>query len=462
MQNLEAFHLREISINKIPSPVIRVVKILRQRGHNAYIVGGALRDLLLGIDAVDWDVATSAHFSETTKIFSGYRHFILKDQILTLLQEGSRIEITSFRGPDRHDLIQDLARRDFTINAIAYEILEQTLIDPFQGQKDLSNKIIRAVGNPQDRFKEDPLRMLRGIRLACELSSPGVKGFYKIAPDTLRAIDQLKGLIGQVAPERIREELMRILLSWKPSYGFGLMRKTGLLAILFPELMEGYRKRQNRFHRYTIFRHVMETVDNIRAEPLLRLAALLHDVGKPRCRKKEKGQWRFIGHERLGAQMARSIMDGFRFSKTLTDKVVTLVGHHEILYRPDWSDAAVRRLIRKVGPELIGHLVELRRADLKAHGDVGGKITEPIDELARRIDCVLRSDELVLGPSQLAIDGTVVMEALGIPPSPLVGKILKKLVEMVTDNPALNNRGDLLNLLKGMKARGEETDFLDQ
>ena len=428
----------------IPEFVITIVNRLEAAGYEAYIVGGGVRDTCLKRPAVDWDVATSASIDEIKTQFHGVKSYALKHGTISLLDDRDHYEVTTYRGPDGKGktILEDLRYRDFTINAMAFDRDGKTILDPHGGRGDLRGRLIKAVGDPEDRFREDPLRLLRGVRLSVTLG-------FVIEQETLDAVTRMAGTLTSVARERIRDELMKILVCPRPSEGFRLMRKTGLLEGFLPELLEGYRKRQNRFHRYTIYRHIMETVDLVEPDPVLRLTALLHDIAKFRVRRKKDGVWRFTGHEEASAKLAGEIMLRLRFSNETIKTVVNLIEHHMIWYRSEWSDGAVRRLIRRVGPENIGRLIAFRRADLIAHGKTDHKIAL-LSELEKRVgDRHLRP--FVEGPVDLAIDGRRVMALKGLPPGPEVGKILKRLMQRVTDHPELNTEEGLIGLLKEMK-----------
>ncbi len=235
---------------RIPSMVLHISRRLMGRGYQAFIVGGALRDSLLGQKAQDWDVATDARPEEIHDLFSDMRCFDLKHATVTLVSRRRHLEVTTYRGTGGYggSIEEDLSHRDFTFNAMAYDITSNTVIDPFGGKQDMRKKVVRAVLNPIARYREDPLRMMRAIRFSLQLG-------YSIEPDTFMAIHLMAPAIERVAPERIRDELLRILALRKPSAGFTLMRKTGLLKRILPELLEGYRKRQDNYHKYTIFCH---------------------------------------------------------------------------------------------------------------------------------------------------------------------------------------------------------------
>jgi poly(A) polymerase/tRNA nucleotidyltransferase (CCA-adding enzyme) len=325
---------------------------------------------------------------------------------------------------------------------MAFDTRRKRILDPHGGRKDIRRRLIRAVGDPEERFREDPIRLLRAVRLSVALG-------FTIEQNTLDTLSSMAGMAASVARERIRDELMKILLCPRPSLGFDLMRKTGLLEEFLPELMEGYRKRQNRYHRYTIYRHIMETVDGVEPDPVLRLTALLHDIAKPRVRRKKKGVWRFTGHEEASAKLAGEIMARLKFSKAMIKKIVNLIEHHMIWYRPEWRDGAVRRLIRRVGDDNIGRLIAFRRADLIAHGITDHKIGR-LSDLEKRVGD-LHKDPSVRGTVDLAIDGRRIMALQGLPPGPEVGKRLKRLMERVTDHPELNTEEGLIALLKKLK-----------
>ena len=264
----------------------------------------------------------------------------------------------------------------------------------------------------------------------------------------METLTRMSHLLHKVAPERIREELIKVLMSPKPSTGFNLMRKTGLLKQFLPELLEGYRKRQNAPHRYTIYKHIMETVDRVEPVMLLRLTALFHDIAKPRVREKKEGKWRFISHEAASADLTAEILDRLRFSNHMISKVTNMVRHHMIDYDSQWSDAAIRRLIRRVGPENIMDLIQLRKADTIAHSlDSQEKIL--LNELEERIEYQMKGSVLTK-TRDLAINGHTIMEILGLSPGPEVGSILRELMEKVIDNPELNTKSHLISMLKQM------------
>jgi tRNA nucleotidyltransferase (CCA-adding enzyme) len=430
----------------IPEFIRDLLETLHASGHQAYVVGGAVRDFCQHRMVTDWDVATSATPKEIKSTLRALRHFSLKHGTVTLVHSGRCYDVTSFRGSKGYgvSLEEDLGHRDFTINAMAYDENRKRILDPHRGRDDLLRRVVRAVGNPEERFREDPLRLLRAVRLAAEL------GFH-IESKTLETIAKMAGELNSVAPERIREELMQILLFKTPSVGFNLMHRVGLLKHILPELLEGYRKKQDPSHRYTIYKHIVETLDLVEAVPVLRLTALLHDIGKPRVRRKVDGEFSFLGHEQKSVELGRQIMKRLKFSRDIIERVSDLIAHHMrmVEYDSTWSDGALRRLIRGVGSENMDHLIAFREADIRAHG-MGDDKTDLFSDLRMRIE-VVRREGLVQSPGDLAIDGYEVMEILGLPEGPEVGKILEELLNKVTEHPNLNRRGGLIALLYQMR-----------
>lgn len=434
-------HSMSIITPNIPEFVVFILNRLKAAGHQAYIVGGAVRDAFLKRAITDWDVATSAPRDEIRTIFWDRNQFALKHDTVTLVHTGHHFEVTTFRGEEK-GLLSDLSHRDFSINAMAFAPDNDKVIDPHGGESDIGKKLIKAVGDPEARFREDPLRLLRGVRLATELR-------FRIDEKTISSFSSVASLLASVAPERIREELMKILATLRPSRAFNIMVRTGLLEMFLPELLEGYLKRQNHYHRYTIFKHIVETVDHVRPEPILRLTALFHDIAKPRTRIKREGKWSFYGHEKESALLAEEILNRLRFSNEMIRKVTNLIQHHMIGYDAGWSDAAVRRFIRRVGAGQINNLLTFRRADLLAHG-----LTDQNFELSMELEMRVNEQIRHKVPTRLqdlAVDGHGVMEITGLSPGPEVGRILRVLNEKVLDQPELNTREDLAALLKDLK-----------
>lgn len=434
------------------APALPVIERLQQAGHEAYLVGGGIRDLLLGRShAKDWDLATSATPEQIQSLFEHSVPTGVKHGTITVLLNDQKIEVTTFRteGPytdGRHPdwvrmpstLQEDLGRRDFTINAFAYDPKKELLHDLHKGLEDLRAKRLKTVGDPDKRFQEDGLRPFRGIRLAAVLE-------FTLADDVLPAMRRARDTVARVAPERLRDELMKLLAASKPSTGIEMLREANLLDLVLPELLEGYKMPQNRWHAYDVYEHSLRSLDAAPQEqPIVRLAALLHDVGKPRTRFEIDGEGKFYGHEHVGAVLADQMLERLRFSKTEREFVSHLISEHMFLYRPEWSEATVRRFIKRVGPEHLPALFALRDADDYAHG-TGFSSRPDLDELEDRIKGIQDRAE-ALGIKDLAIDGDDVMRELDIPPGPRVGRVLRELLERVLEDPTQNDRDTLLRL----------------
>jgi putative nucleotidyltransferase with HDIG domain len=431
----------KISPEIIPAFVLDAMQRLIGEGFNTYLVGGSVRDMLLDRPVADWDIATTASNEEIIRVFHDIRHFSLKHETVTLVHNGSHYELTTIRGfsPSNRTISEDLGNRDFTINAIAYDPACQAVIDPYNGKDDLKKGIIRAVRNPFERFREDPLRLIRAVRISIELG-------FRIDAGTMEAIRKMANQLTLAAGERIRDELIKILLVDRPSSGLSLLRRSGLMEAFLPELMEGLLKRQNHRHSYTIFRHIMETVDRVDPDPVLRLAALFHDIAKPWVRQKIDGEFRFYGHAEKSAMLASEIMERLRFSNEMIRKVTNLITHHMVEYDSNWSDGAVRRLIRRFQPDPLDLLLTFRKADILAHGTADREL-DLLSELNQRL-ALLKHGPHVIHARDLTIDGKKVMETLGLLPGPEVGRAIDFLLEKVTDQPELDTEEALIKLLK--------------
>ncbi len=434
-----------------------VLEALARAGHEAWLVGGGVRDLLLARPVNDWDVATSAVPEDVLALWPDAVPTGIRHGTVTLPRPGGALEITTYRkeGPysdGRHPdwvgfgatLEEDLSRRDFTVNAMALDPREGVLADPEGGEDDLRARRLRTVGDPDERFQEDGLRPLRGIRLAAVLG-------FSVDPETQAAMSRAKQRVAGVACERIRDELMKLLAAPRPSVGLELLRSTGLLEVVLPEIAEGVGVEQNRWHAYDVYTHTLEAVDAAPQDrPLVRLAALLHDVAKPRTRRVVDGQGTFYNHQYVGADMTRGVMDRLRFSRADRDAVARMVREHMFHYQSEWTDAAVRRFIRRVGADHVEDLFALHEADHAAHG-TGEDSPVPLDELRSRIREVLARDE-ALSIRDLAVNGEDLMAALHLEPGPEVGRILEHLLEQVLEDPALNRREELLRLARNRRA----------
>ncbi|MDC3984360.1 CCA tRNA nucleotidyltransferase [Polyangium jinanense] len=440
-------------IEKVPEDVLGICRRLRDNGKRGWIVGGCVRDLLRGEPAKDWDVATDARPEEVMRMFRKVIPTGLQHGTVTVLLRGVHYEVTTLRGegaysdgrrPDSvefvDDISADLARRDFTVNAIALDPVDGHLIDPFGGKRDLDARVVRAVGEPRERFGEDGLRILRAARFSATLE-------FTIDPDTERAMGEPRSLVTfrRVSAERVRDEWLKSMRARKPSVAFEAMRRTGVLEITCPELLEGVGCVQNKWHAFDVWGHVMACLDASEPMPLLRVAALLHDVAKPRTRafSEKTEDYTFYDHEKIGAEMATEILGRLRFSNEERDRIAALVRHHLICYDEGWTDGAVRRWIRRVTPDLAPDLYALALSDVRGKGrDVTDEV-QAIERLRVRATSLLAAGA-ALGTKDLKIRGNELMRELGIPPGPVVGEILAALVELVTDDPAENERDRLL------------------
>ncbi len=428
-----------------PAPLLALLARLQADGEQAHLVGGPVRDVLLG-RALDprWDIATSltpdAVRSRVTRAEGiGERH-----GTLLVIEPDLLAEVTTFRRegvysdarrPDEvwwtRDALEDLARRDLTINALAFDPVRGTLLDPFEGARDLARRRLRAVGDPADRLNEDPLRALRVARFAAVLEMEPER-------ETRDALPRVVTRARTLAVERVREELDKMMRAAQPSRGWELLRESGLRAVWLPELAHCHAVPQNRFHAHDVYFHLLHSCDAATPDkPVVRWAALLHDIGKPGTRGlRPDGDASFHGHEQLGATLADALLARLRFPNETRERIVHLVREHMFDYRAEWSDAAVRRFVRRVGVEHIADLFDLRMADAIGNGrktpDVGR-----LEALSARVDRLLEAPH-ALGIADLAVRGADVMAIAGLGPGPEVGAMLERLLDEVLEDPALN------------------------
>jgi len=454
---------RAIDIS-IPADVREICNGLAEAGETAFLVGGSIRDLLLGRKVTDWDIATSAVPERIQAIFRRTIPTGIAHGTVTVRLHGRSYEVTALRGdgaysdgrrPDQvafiRDIGEDLARRDFTINAIAFEPSTGLWFDPFQGREDLEKKVIRAVGDPGVRFTEDGLRPLRAARFASQLG-------FGVDEETLAAIPRCLETFRKVSAERIRIEVMKLLGGSHCRKGLEILRETGLLREICPELAETVGSSQNRYHRLDVWEHSLETCERLPGEdPLLRLAGLLHDIGKPvvRTYDEAKGDQVFYEHEEAGARITDLWMTRLTFSNEERERVVHLVRHHGYHYTAEWNDAAVRRFLRKVGPAALDDLFALRRADILARGTREEESLEILEELERRVGTEIERAS-ALSVRDLAVDGNRLMTHLGLDPGPMVGALLDMLFEHVTDHPEDNIPDKLLDLARSLSDAAAE------
>ncbi|MFZ5813863.1 MAG: CCA tRNA nucleotidyltransferase [Bacillota bacterium] len=423
----------------LPPAARAILERLAGEGHEAGLVGGAVRDLLLGRRPKDWDMVTSATADRILALFPQGRLIGAARETGTVLipLEGTAYEITPYRGDG---LLADLSRRDFTINAMALGI-DGRLLDPLGGREDLARGLLRACGSADERIAEDPLRMLRAVRLAAQFD-------LAIEPGLAAAIRRAAPRLAGVAPERIGMEFGRLLVTDRPAWGMERLREWGLLPSFAPELLEMVGVEQNRYHAYTVWEHALLALALVGPELHLRLAALLHDVAKPRCLSvDEAGNRHFYRHESVGAEMAGALLERLRFDSETRQRVVHLVRYHMDLHLDgEASDSALRRMIRRIGLEQMHDLIQLRRADRLASGMRQGDLSPETVQILQQMQRIIAEDA-ALKVTDLAVDGHDVMAAFGRGPGPYVGEVLEQLLDEVTEEPSRNDREWLLKRL---------------
>lgn len=420
----------------LPPAALEIMGALADAGHEVGLVGGPVRDLLLGGIPKDWDMVTSAAPETVTALFPEGRVMGSSRGGFTVLipRGGEPYEVTPYRGVN---LAEDLRRRDFTINAMALG-LDLTLHDPLGGRQDLAAGVIRACVNPEDRLSEDPVRMLRAVRLAAQFD-------FALDPALTAAIRKLAPQLAGTAPERLGMEFGRMLVTGRPAWAMEQLRDLGLLGHVAPELAETVGVEQNQYHRYNVWEHCLLALSLVPAELHLRLAALLHDVAKPRCLSvDENGERHFYRHEQVGADMADELLGRLRFDNETRRKAVHLIRYHmDLHFEGEYSDSAIRRMVRRVGLEHMHDLIQLRRADRLASGMREGDLSPETVALLQRVDRVLQEDA-ALKVTDLKVNGGDVLAAFGRPPGPYVGEVLNHLLDEVTEAPELNTREWLL------------------
>lgn len=434
----------------VPAEVSKVSQGLREAGYEAYLVGGCVRDLLIGRDPKDWDVTTNATPEQIQAVFPD--SFYENDFGTVGVKTGSDspalaiIEVTPYRTesaysdkrrPDKVEfgasLPEDLARRDFTVNAIALDESKGQIIDPYEGQKDIKDKLIRAVGIATERFNEDALRMLRAVRLVAELD-------FGIDGGTAVAISENSKHLSHVSRERVRDELVRILCSKQPMTSLVLAHKLGILQFISSDLIRGVGVEQNQAHSYDVFEHLMRTMQHGADKEYgfdVVLAGLFHDVSKPETRRWDEGrkQWTFHGHEVVGSRVTKAALEDLRFSRETIDKVVKLVRWHMFFSDPEQITlSAVRRMVQNVGEENIWDLLNLRICDRIGTG-------RPKEQPFRfrkykaMVEQALR-DPISVG--MLKTNGAHIMGTFHVNPGPKIGFILNALLEEVLDDSSAN------------------------
>jgi poly(A) polymerase/tRNA nucleotidyltransferase (CCA-adding enzyme) len=459
-------------LKNVPLYVLDVLKKIEKKGFEAYIVGGCVRDLLMAIyykDSTelknkinDWDITTNAKPDEILKIFPDSKYDNTFGTVLVKIKNNKNktehtVEVTTYRSEQgysdrRHpDMIRfekklekDLERRDFTVNAMAMS-LNGEIVDLFGGEKDIKKRVIRAVGEPIDRFKEDALRMMRAIRFSSQL-------IFKIEPKTERAIMKMAGSIKFISNERIKDELIKILSSNKPYEGVMNLYSAKLLQYIIPELLQGEKCKQDRHHIYTVLKHNMLSLKNCPSSDWrVRMASWLHDIGKPKTKVIRKGIATFYNHEYVSAKMTEKIMKRLKFSNTDIEKVVNLIRYHMFYYNTNEVTAAsVRRLIKKVGKENLEDIIKVRIADRLGSGTPKAKPYK-----LRHLEYMFeRVQNDPVSVKKLNINGDYMIAEMKLKPGPKMGAILDVLLSEVIENPELNK-------LEYLKKRAYELDKLE-
>ncbi len=432
--------------------------VFKENQYSCYLVGGALRNFYAHLEPTDYDFATDALPEDVLRIFRRVIPTGIKHGTVTVLFKGEQYEVTTFRIEStytnaRHpdyvqysaSIFEDLKRRDFTINAIALNMNTGDIIDPHHGIDDIKSKIIRAIGNPVDRFNEDGLRLMRGCRFTSQLD-------FTIEQETLKAMALCSQNILKVSMERIRDEIIRILSTDKPSTALMILEKTGIMSLIIPELNECRGVDQKGFHDFDVLDHLYYSCDGADKHSLIvRLAALLHDLGKPAARKTDElGIPTFYNHDKISSELSKNVLKRLKFPNETIKKTCHLIEHHMFHYTDEWSDGAVRKFIARVGVDALDDLFKLRLAD--QYG-MKNKSFDP-EQLYRfidRVNAILEEDK-AFTLKDLAVNGKIIQEQLHIERGPVIGIILHELLEAVLDDPSLNRREKLLeiadNLLK--------------
>lgn len=440
---------------KMDQTVNEIIKIIEKNNEEAYIVGGCIRDIIMDKKPKDWDIATSALPNQVVNFFERTEFKTIdlskKHGTIVLFKDGKAYEVTTFRveeeytnhrHPDEVKFVKklgnDLQRRDFTMNALAYSE-SKGLVDLFNGVTDIKNKIIRCVGNPIKRFNEDALRILRGVRFSSQLD-------FEIENRTFEAMKKKIDLIEFISMERIQNEFNKIILSDQPSKGLLQLKTIGGLERIIPELKKTYNFNQcNPNHHLDVFKHSLEVLEHTPKELSLRLAAIFHDVGKPDTFfKDDSGIGHFYDHEKKSLEMAEDILKRMKYSNEIIKKTLIIIDEHMTVYSDEFSDKAVKRLMKRIEPMNIDQLVAFQIADIKATANP--EKFKHVIALKNRVEGIKNRKE-PLSITDLAIDGNDLM-SLGIPEGKKIGNILNYLFEKILEKPELNNRSKLMKLAK--------------
>ena len=434
----------------LPEKVNMIIKTIQAAGFEAYAVGGCVRDSILGRIPDDWDITTSANPQEIKKIFKRTIDTGIQHGTVTVMMDKEGFEVTTYRidgeyEDSRHpkevtftsNLREDLRRRDFTINAMAYNE-EVGLIDIFGGISDIEKKIIRCVGDAKERFTEDALRMMRAVRFSAQLG-------YSIEEGTKEAIKELAPNLKNISAERIQVELVKLVVSNNPDY-LKVAYETGITAQVLAEFDLCMETDQNNpHHKYSVGEHILHSMKHIEADKVLRLSMLFHDMGKPKAKTEdEQGIHHFHGHNEISENIAEEVLKRLRFDNDTLYKVKSLVFFHD--YHPGLTDKSVRKFVTKIGKELVPFYLLVQRADVLAQSEYKreDKLAK-IDEVSRIFDGIIERGEC-LSLKDLAVNGKDLI-ALGMKPGKEIGETLEHFLQMVIANPSLNEKEILLNNL---------------
>lgn len=441
----------------IPNTIKKIASKLKEHGFECFLVGGAVRDYNLGKTPHEFDLATNAHPENVVSIFKHTVPTGIKHGTILVLLDKMQVEVTTFRADGEYidgrrpesvsyskTIEEDVSRRDFTINAMALNLNDYSFVDLFGGICDLDNKVIKTVGEPTQRFREDGLRIMRAVRFASRFN-------FEIEPQTFEAMKSSIDMLNNISNERIRDELNGILMSDNPFFGIEMLREIGALELIIPELIKGYGVEQNKYHKYDIYYHNLHSLAAVEKyidydgsydenmTLIIKLAALFHDIAKPVVKKQveKKEADVYYNHEVVGAAIAKKIMRRLKYSNDEINFVALLVRHHMFYYEEDWTDGAVRRFMRSVGLENVTPLLRLREADRMGSGKKQSRTNSAMARLLERIEKIIE-EENAITVKDLKINGDIIIAEFGLKQGRFIGELLNHLLELILDEPELN------------------------